>query len=107
MHLKKRLQANETARPWGHNAETPDIRWIERESISSEERFAFLAAVETQKIQAIQELGLLPGVPPSPKETRNIERIAISRALVDHGLLSVRRSRITLPIKSALASKIL
>ena len=101
-----RLQANETARPWGHNAETPDIHWIERESISSEERFAFLAAVETQKIQTISELGLLPGMPPSPKEGRNIERIAISRALVAHGLLSVRRSRITLPIKSVFRSKI-
>jgi len=95
-----RLQANETARPWGHDAETPDIRWIERESISSEERFAFLATVETQKIQVTQELGI-------GNDVRCIEREAITRALVAHGLLSVRRSRITLPIKSALASKIL
>ncbi|HYG74972.1 MAG TPA: hypothetical protein VEK08_08225, partial [Planctomycetota bacterium] len=102
-----RLQANETARPWGHNAGTPDIRWIERESISSEERFAFLTAVETHKIQVMQELGLRPDGLQTQKNVRSIEREAITRAVVAHGLLSVRRSRITLPIKSALASNIL
>lgn len=101
-----RLQANETARPWGHDAETPDIHWIERDRIDSHERFAFMAAVETAKTEAKKELGLLNGVEPSPKDQRAIERIAVSRALVAHGLLSVRRSRISLPIKSVFRSKI-
>ena len=101
-----RLQANETARPWGHDAETPDIRWIEREALSNLDRVAFSAAVEAQKPDARNELALLDGMQPGPKDQRAIDRIAVSRALVAHGLLSVRRSRITLPIKSVFKSKI-
>jgi hypothetical protein len=93
-----RLQANETARPWGHDAPAPESHWIERNCISSNERFAFIAAVEAAKRESENDMAL--------NNERSINRIAVTRALVAHGLLSVRRSRITLPIKSVFRSKI-
>lgn len=104
-----RLQANELARPWGHHADTPDIAFIEREPINNQDRIAFHTSVqqfETQERQQRQQQ-LLQGVPLGPKDQKSCRRVAISRALVAHGLLSFRRRRITLPIKRVVWSNVL
>ncbi len=104
-----RLQANELARPWGHSQPTPDITFIERQSISAEDRAAFAASVqqiENEERQHRQQ-SLLEGMPLGPKDEKSCRRVAISRALVAHGLLSFRRRRITLPINRVVWSNVL
>jgi hypothetical protein len=103
-----RLQANELARPWGHNADTPDIAWALRSPISAEDRSAFATSVqqiETEERQLRQQ-PLLEGIPLGPKDQKSCRRVAISRALVAHGLLSFRRRRISLPINHAVWSNV-
>ena len=98
-----RLQANELARPWGHNADTPDTSWATRSPICAEDRAAFATSV--QQIQAeerqLRQQDLLEGMPLGPREEKSSRRVDISRALVAHGFLSFRRRRITLPINRA------
>lgn len=101
-----RLQANETARPWGAAASTPDIAWIERQGITEAVRAAFLKTVEDLRPRAKEELLYLPGIPLGRKGKAAVDRVAIGRALVAHGLLSFRRSRITLPIKALFCRKV-
>ncbi len=103
-----RLQANELARPWGHKAQTPDIAWIERQPIAAEERDAFALSVQQFENEARLEKQneRLPGIPLGAKDIASCRRVAISRALVAHGLLLFRRRRITLPIKRVIWSNI-
>ena len=104
-----RLQANELARPWGHNADTPDIAWAERSQIDAQDRAAFAASVQQFQIEERQQRQsqLFEGVPLGPKDEKSCRRVAISRALVAHGLLSFRRGRFTLPINRAVWSNVL
>jgi transposase InsO family protein len=103
-----RLQANELARPWGHNADTPDIAWIERQPIAPDDRAAFATKVSTFELEERQEKQryLLEGIPLGPRDIASARRVAISRALVAHGLLSFRRKRFTLPIKRSIWSNV-
>lgn len=104
-----RLQANELARPWGHNADTPDTAWVARSPVSTENRAAFAACVQhveaEERHQRQQQL--LEGIPLGPRDEKSCRRVAISRALVAHGLLSFRRRRFALPINRAVWSNVL
>ena len=107
-----RLQANELARPWGHDADTPDTAWIERKPIDAEDRRAFQTSVQQfdtearlDKQQERNQESLFE-VPLSRKELSSCRREAISRALVKHGFLSFKRRRFTLPLKRVLWSNI-
>jgi hypothetical protein len=91
-----------------HNQPTPDIAWIERETFPPQDRSSFAASVqqfETEERQQRQQQ-LLEEMPLGPKDIASCRRVAISRALVAHGLLSFRRKRITLPIKLVIWSNI-
>lgn len=75
-----RLQANELARPWGHNQPTPDIAWVEREPITPQDRSSFAASVqqfESEERQQRQQQ-LLEGMPLGPKDIASCRRVAIS-----------------------------
>lgn len=102
------MQANELARPWGHNQATPDIAWIERQPITAEDRAAFATLVQQFEHEARldKQKALLEGMPIGPKDSACCRRQAISRALVRHDLLSFRRRRITLPIHRVVWSNI-
>ena len=103
-----RLQANELARPWGTDADTPQIAWIERDPITPEVRAGFAAAVRLAEAELRQtkQPELLPGMPLGPKDEASIRREALSRALTAQGFLCVRRRRFTLPIKRSILSNI-
>ena len=103
-----RLQANELARPWGHQADTPEQAWQKRRATSPAERTAFQESVQHLEQEARQERqkDLLPGMPLGPKDVASIRREAISRALVKHGLLSFKRRRFALPLKRPVRSTI-
>ena len=53
-----------------------------------------------------EEMGVLPGME-SERPTRSaVNRVAIGRALIERGYLSIRRRRITLPFKVLFRGKI-
>ena len=102
-----RLMANETSRPGGFHSPTPNERWRIRLLLSTRERETFHDSVEILRKDVGIELGCLPGIDPGSAMRASIDRRAITRALVAHGILKLRRRRITLPIyiqKSAIIS---
>ena len=103
-----RLQANELARPWGSDQDTPDIAWAERKAIDPAQRADFSAAVQQAETELRQKKteGLLPEMPLGPKDVASARREALSRALVAQGFLRIRRRRFTLPIKRSVLSNI-
>ena len=100
-----RLQANEESRPWGFDQNTPDIAWIERAPVSPLDRTAFRHTVQLceQELRQDKQHELLEGIPLGPKDLASVRRVAICRALIKHGLLSIRRKRFTQPLKYKLA----
>jgi transposase InsO family protein len=83
-----RLQANQTARPWGVNGPTPEQAWGQRLSIPAAERSAFGAAVQRREQAARRERGFRPGERLPPAVQAAIDREALSRALVARGYLA-------------------
>jgi transposase InsO family protein len=85
-------EANATARPQGETGPTPDELWQARRSITPEDRRLFQEIVLRRR----DELGEKEGL--SNTEERRMQREAIRRALVEHGILLFSRRRIPLPI---------
>jgi transposase InsO family protein len=100
-----RLQANETARPGGFHAPTPNEQWRMQLLLAPQERANFQEAVDCYRSQE-QCKAVLAGVAPGVSFQARIDRRAITRALVACGLLSLRRRRITLPIFGAKCARI-
>jgi len=98
---KARLVANAEHHPWGLAQPTPDQAWASRSPISEELRQA-LAATVNQLIPAARlklKLDLSLGWDQLDRWKQGaVLRIAIGRALVVHGLLRIRRTRITQPL---------
>ncbi len=92
-----RMMANETGRPWGATGLTPKEAWERRSPIKPEEREELLLRVRELREEARREQGHLPGMEIGPADEASVERVAISRALVELGLLDFRRRRIPLP----------
>jgi transposase InsO family protein len=88
------IEANATARPQGETGPTPDELWQTRRPITPEERRLFQETVHRRR----DELGHQGEM--SSKEERRMQREAIRRALVEHGILLFSRRRIPLPIRS-------
>jgi transposase InsO family protein len=92
-----RLEANATAHPRGPQGPSPDQMWDNRTAINAAERSAFLDSVHDQRCRARQEHDCDRDFM-KPSAQRRLDRIAIRRALVDHGYLLFSRRRIPLPI---------
>ena len=101
-----RLMANQTARPWGAKGMTPDQAWSYRRIISADERAEFWERVTELGEDVRREQGYLPGLDLGPAAKASVERVSISRALVELGVLEFRRRRIPLPISRALEANI-
>jgi transposase InsO family protein len=101
-----RLEGNATARSTGLAGPTPDTLWSRRQSISTEDRAAFRLAYELHAARHRAERGVLPGIELPPRVRACVDRVAISRALIERGYLLVRRRRIPQPITRRLWSKI-
>jgi transposase InsO family protein len=83
-----RLEANQTARPWGSSGPTPDEAWQGRPPIGAEERAAFAATARRLEREARQEQGCPADSPLDPVVQAAVGRVALRRALVAHGLLT-------------------
>lgn len=101
-----RLEANAQARPRGLRGPTPDEAWAGRRLWRPEERDGFRTTVTAQRAEARQEQGRSETEVLGEVEQRGVDRIAIRRALVAHGLLLFTRRRIPLPIRSRKAARI-
>lgn len=79
--------------------------WLKRSPITPETRAAFAETIERENLAALAERGLAPGVELRALERRAVNRDAIRRALVAHGILHFKRRLIPHPIKSTIVDK--
>jgi transposase InsO family protein len=84
-----RLEANETARPHGLHGPTPDEHWQARVPLRAEERAAFGEAVRQTEEEARREQGYAPGAALDRTAQAAVWRVALRRALVALGLLTI------------------
>ena len=91
-------QANETGRPHGLGAPTPQESWLWRLPITDDERSGFDEACSRFLTEEYTQRGWMPMARLQHRERGSITRIAISRALIELGFLLIRRRRITPPV---------
>ena len=72
-----RLQAWQTARPWGVTGSTPEQVWSQREPITAELRQRFHNAVAFFQEDERKKKGWLPGIALAPTVEASINRVAI------------------------------
>lgn len=92
--------ANEEYYPGGRNQPTRDQRWQVRLPIAEEERAAFGRTLRHEQERACNERHYPLDTDLGLAVQATIDRLAIRRALVEHGLLSFTRRPITPPIRS-------
>jgi hypothetical protein len=82
-----RLEASQTARPWGVTGPTPEEVWNARRAIPPANRLAFAMIVSQRQRQAREEQGL-PADQPLPLLLQAaVNRTALRRSLAEFGLL--------------------
>ncbi|MFH0909902.1 MAG: transposase family protein [Planctomycetota bacterium] len=99
-----RIEANEL--PRGVCQPSAGEVWRARSRITPELRAAFQATVFEEETRERAAWGLAPGAVADPKVEAEIKRTAISRALVAHGILRIRRRWIPLPKRLLKRAKI-
>ena len=98
--------ANHIHRPWGHSGTVPAAIWHQRERITAQQRAAFRRAIHEHREQARAELGYTKNEPWDRKARARVDRLAISRACVECGLLTFTRRSITPSLKSRFVTNI-
>ena len=91
-------EANATARPFGQYGPPPEEVWRQRVPVGEEERKQFQQTYRRRYAEECSLRGLPWTTAIEPMEKASIDRVAISRALIEHGYLGLRRKRITAPI---------
>jgi transposase InsO family protein len=82
------------------NGRTPTSVWESRTALEPMERVVFALAVERQRFQVRDELGIAQEESLDHWRASAVDRQAIARALVEHGYLLVTRRTIPLPIRT-------
>jgi transposase InsO family protein len=93
------VEANATARPKGPTGPTPDQSWAARPTITADERVCFQDTVNRHRHEVRVQQGKPVYGPLGHQEERAMDRLAIQRALVEHGYLLFSRRRIPLPFR--------
>jgi len=99
-------QANETAHPWGLGGPTPQQAWRGRTRIHEIEAQQFRSAYDHQQERACTERGITSSSNSSHWLRASIDRVALSRALIERGYLLIRSRRVTPPITLQSAGRI-
>ncbi|NNC63178.1 MAG: transposase family protein, partial [Gammaproteobacteria bacterium] len=82
-----RCEANELARPRGPCGGSPNEAWSNRLPLDEVDRNSFINAYRACYARERQRHGLLDGIELQHEEQAAIDRVAITRALVEQGLL--------------------
>ena len=93
-----RCIGNELHRPYGPMAATPAEVWRARRPITTTERVAFAAALVRHRDSILHESGYTIDEAVSPATHASWERTAISRALVECGLLKFTGRSVAPPL---------
>jgi len=101
-----RLRANELSRPHGLRGPTPNELWENRDQITPAERSAFRNLARRRYRKNLVELQKEKEREPKRSEKATAWRRAVAWALVESNMLSIRRRRISPPIKSKFWSRI-
>jgi len=102
-----RQQANELARPWGAQGPCPEQVWSSRRPVSQGDRQSFQTTVQYLEQEQRQAGGIPVGAILDHYQQATVNREAIRRALVAHGLLVFTRRRIPTPIPRRKVTKIM
>ena len=92
---RRSLLPNELPRRGGLS---PQARWDARSALGSEAA-AFLESAQEERLQVLDDLGLVGKAQLSTSDHRQVERHSILRAFVARGYLSFRRRIIPLQLK--------
>jgi transposase InsO family protein len=101
-----RLEANATARPRGPRGPSPDDAWTGRQPLTAEERARFHASLQRLRHEVRLQEGYPAQEPLAVRDDRAVDRIAIRRALCEHGYLLFSRRRLPLPFSKKKAADI-
>jgi len=99
-------QANDTAHPWGLGGPTPEQAWRDRTRINEIEAQLFRSTYDRQQERACAERGISTSQSASHWLRASIDRVALSRALIERGYLLIRSRRVTPPITLRYAGRI-
>src|SRR5207245_1820914 len=99
-------QANDTAHPWGLGGPTPEQAWRDRTRINEIEARAFRSAYDHERERACAEWQIPAWQHQSHWLRASIDRVALSRALIERGYLLIRSRRVTPPITLQYAGRI-
>ena len=96
-------EANVLAR---YHGRTPSEAWLSRSAVSATERACFHLAVERERFAERVEQKIALDEPLDHWRYSAIDRQAVPRALVEHGILLYRRRRIPLPVKATQVTRV-
>ena len=99
-------QANDTAHPWGLGGPTPERAWRSRTPLTEIEAQRFRSAYDHHRQHEDAEREIQPWQHRSHWLRASIDRVALSRALIERGYLLIRSRRVTPPITLAFAGRI-
>lgn len=101
-----RRHANELPRARNDRAQCPEEAWDDRAPITDSERSAFLDRLDQERAGALAEAEAAGKDVASRWSKAAVERTAIRRALVAHGILQIRRRSIPLPKRLVMCARI-
>jgi transposase InsO family protein len=91
-------RGNELTRPRGPGTPTPEEAWRESTGIIPWDRVRFRRRYEKEYRNELERLGLPTLFPIEPSKKEAVDRVAIGRALIKCGFLSIKRRRVYPPI---------
>lgn len=99
-------QANDTAHPWGLGGPTPERAWEGRTRITETDAHQFHSAYDRHRERECTERKIPAWQQHSHWLRASIDRVALSRALIERGYLLIRSRRVTPPITLHYAGRI-
>jgi len=103
---RARTIRNRLGRPWGHRGPTPEEVWQSRQPITSTQRSRLNAAVDRYRQEERTRRGIPDKAVLGGAAQASVDRVAISRALKEHGYLSLTRKLVTPPITPRTAARL-
>jgi transposase InsO family protein len=103
---RARTLRNRLGRPFGHRGPTPDEAWEQRPDITNDQRCGLQATVKAYRDEERQRRGVDDEAKLDGAVHASIDRVAIRRALMQHGYLHITRRLITPPLNIRGAAKI-